>query len=232
MHNSTDSTVLKGKKSSIQMPNGQKEVEMKEFIVGLACACIGCGIFLILAACEVIPNLRFGSNVSAPIATNSTSVVTEKTTTIGTSEKLVTVEDGLIRRDTTGIPDDTEWVNLARKVGEEVPDWLVPVQVVKGSPYLRFADEPNTVPNFFVPDMYRGLYVWHQVTPEEVGVMNVVLQRPGKPDEGFTFQKQTLRLMGKIWVLERKPKEVPVTPETAAGEDPPGTKNVTGAPAP
>ncbi len=212
---------------------------MEKFMIGLVSFVAGFGVCVALAAFGLMPKPQVVEHTSPTVVvTNATtSVVVEKTTTIEPSEKLVKVEEGYIRRDVTGMPEDTEWVNLARKVGKDVPKWVVPVQMVKGVPHLMFSDELNVEPTFPVRDEYKGLYVWHQVTAEEVDVMNVVLEQHGKPDTIFSFQKSALRFLGRVYVLEKIEKAIevpvpaaatPIEPETATGEDPPGTKTVTG----
>ncbi len=143
------------------------------------------------------------------------------------SDVITEIEPGHFRRDTEGKPELTEWANLARKVGAVVPDWVVPVQVIKGVPYLVLSKEPGKEPRVIAPDGYKDLYRWHQVTVDEAGFMHVMY---GFPENAYAFEKQTLRFMGKVWVLERiPPKEPEPSPDDV---DPPGTATVTGEPEP
>ncbi len=196
---------------------------------------IAVAIFMIGLAVNYVRNGElpsFMDTAEKAIPTPATVVITNVVSAtaampVDSPDVITEIAPGHFRRDTIGKPELTEWANLARKVDADVPDWVVPVQVLKGVPNLVLSDELGKEPRVIVPDGYKEFYRWHQVTTTEADVMNIMY---GSPESAYTFEKQTLRFMGKVWVLERIPPKEPEPPLEDMG--PPGTATVTGEPEP
>ncbi len=201
------------------------------FLLGLAVVLVG---GLGLTAWHVTKNGKlpsFTSPAAEKVTTTPATVVITNVVSataampVDDSDVITEIEPGHFRRDTSGKPELTEWANLARKVDADVPDWVVPVQVIKGVPYLVLSKEPGKEPRVIAPDGYKDLYRWHQVTVAEAGAMDIIY---GTPEKAYTLVGSTLRFMGKVWVLERIPPKEPEPPLEDA--DPPGTATVTAKP--
>lgn len=194
---------------------------------GTACLiCIGClAVWWIAVYAGFVSAATPESTTIAPIVKTDIVVSSARTNDL----TVVDASIGHYRRDTVGKPDPTEWLDLAKKVDKPTPNWLVPVQVLEGVPHLVCSDEVGVIPKVVVPDAYRDLYRWHQVSPAEADMMNVCYGKNPSPTL-FQFVDPTKRFMGKVWVLERnvlptgpavdlKPvAPIDPVPETAGGK--------------